>query len=56
MTTKLSKLKKNDLFKFTGMKKVYIFNGGKKVFKYTDYYDISGFKQTKTDRSVNKLN
>jgi len=56
MTTKLSKLKKNDLFKFTGMKKVYVFNGGTKTFRYTDYEDIAGFKQTKSDRSVNKLN
>ena len=53
-TTKLSKLKKGDFFKFPGQKKVYIFKGGGPVrgFEFTDVSDVSNFKRTKTNRDV----
>lgn len=53
-TTKLSKLKKGDFFKFAGEKKVYIFLGGGPVrgFEYTDFTDVNAFKRTKTNRAV----
>jgi hypothetical protein len=50
----LSSLKKGELFRFKGKKKVYIYDGGGKVrgFNYTGYDDISDFHSTKTDRAV----
>lgn len=50
----LSKLKKNDYFRFKGKSKVYSFDGGGKVkgFNYTSINDISSYYSTKTDRKV----
>jgi len=49
----LSKLKKNDYFRFIGKSKVYVYNGrsgGK--YTYSDSEDISSSYQTKTDRII----
>jgi hypothetical protein len=53
-SSKFSKLKKGDFFKFEGKRKVYVFKGGGKVrgFKYEDDNDTSNFFVTKTDRKV----
>lgn len=52
--SKFSKIKKGELFKFEGKRKVYIFEGGGKVrgFKYSDFNDTSNFFTTKVDRKI----
>lgn len=61
--TKISKLKKGDFFRFVGKKKVYIYDGKVRMYSkwgeyrgygysYIDADDISGFKETFTNRDV----
>lgn len=52
--SKFSTIKKGEFFRFPGMKKVYIFNGGgpKRGFNYFPFDDVNDHKQTKTNRKI----
>jgi len=53
-TTKFSKIKRGEFFRFPGKRKVYRFMGGGKVrgFRYEADDDIASEKITKVDRVV----
>lgn len=52
--SKFSKIKKGEVFRFKGKRKVYVFDGGGKVrgFRYTTYSDINDTHATKVDRVI----
>jgi len=63
MKTKLSKIKKNELFRFVGRKKVYKYTGKERLYNsvgdyrgwgysYVEFDDISNQQTTLTDREI----
>ena len=52
--TTLSKIKKGELFRFKGFKKVYLFEGGgpKRGYSMQAFDDISSFKSVKNNREI----